>query len=105
MHRAGLTNEARAVGLEDCIDAYDDLPEAVDRDGVVGGVRVILIEGNRLRYLLGQRIDCDRDPQRPERLQELVVEVGDRAGHERDLLYPAAAGGDGQTVIEEVEGN
>ena len=52
-----LAEEARAELLEHAVDLEQHAPEALGCVGIVGGVRAVLRERDRLRHLVGAAVD------------------------------------------------
>src|SRR6185437_8090573 len=73
MHRARLADEAAAELLQYRIDRAQHAPEPLDRLALVGRMRRVLVERDRIGDLLRQGPDVDLKAQRVERRQGLGI--------------------------------
>ena len=77
MHRACLAEEAGAELLEDAIAVDEDLQEAPDGIGIVGGMRGILREPHRIRQFVRHLVDDNGNAEFGKCGQRGGVETGD----------------------------
>ena len=103
MNGAVLADEPRPEALEDAVHLEQDPPESLRGRRVVGGVRPVLGEGNRVLDLVGPTVDRHREPQPLQGGHERAVEVRGRLGLEGHHPGLVVTGGDEELVLQEVE--
>src|SRR3984885_15937355 len=103
MPRALLADKPGAEFLADCVDTRKRSPEAIREYGVVGRLDRVLIEPDWIRDFDRHRPDSGLDAQRRKRCLELAVKVSHAARCQGNRSCFAAAGGEPQYVVDEVE--
>jgi hypothetical protein len=103
MDGTDLADEARAKEGEHTIDLHQGLPEAVRLLGIIGGMRHVPLERDGIVEFNRHGPDSDFEAKRTQPPHDLAMELGDRAGPQRQPLAPAAAGLDQELMIGEVE--
>src|SRR5437762_1949827 len=84
MHGAGLAQEAGAELLENAVRGDENLPEPADGFGIVGGVNLVLVKGNRIGNFHRHFPNADLDARRMQNAHERVVKIGHRSREERE---------------------
>src|SRR5690349_18484772 len=86
MHRAGLAQKARAELLENAVHGDEDLAEPPHGFGIVGGVNLVLVKGNRIGNFHRHFPNAHLDTGRMQHAHELAVKIrhGSRKERERD---------------------
>ncbi len=102
---AALPEEPGAELLQQPVRVPEEPEPLPDRRLVVGSVRAVLVEGDRIGDLPRLEVDLHVDPERREEIHELPVEVRDRARRERHGAPSPVVGLDREPVIHEVEGD
>ena len=51
--RTALADKVRAVALQDHVNLYQNAPEALGIDGIIGGMYLILIKGDGILHFTG----------------------------------------------------
>src|SRR3974377_372329 len=103
MYRAGFSDKPCPKLFEHSVAPREDSPESRHGLRIVRCVNVIFLEGNRIRKLLGQRIDRYVNTQLSELGHELVVKRRYRLRFELDLAVLSTAAFDQQSVGDKVE--
>ena len=78
VHRAGLPDEAAPELVQHPIHVDQHAPQSVGGIGIVGCVRLILIERDYVLHLVGKTRDARVYSQVPQRCHDFAMEVGDR---------------------------
>src|SRR5664279_5584453 len=78
VHGAGFADELRPKFLENRVAPLQHAPESAYSLGIIGRVRDILLEGNRIGELNRRRIDTDIDPQFMKSGHKFSIELSDR---------------------------
>jgi hypothetical protein len=103
VHRADLAQEVRAELAHHGVGLQQLPPEQVGSLGVVGGVLVVLGEGDGRVDLVGSSLDRRLDAQRVQRCHRPGVELSHRHRLQPDAPCAAVAAADQQAVVDEVE--
>src|SRR6266850_7744128 len=91
MHWARLANKTRPELFQHLVDRKQYPPEPADGFGVVRGMNVIFIEGNRLENLDGHPPDLHVNVGRMQQAHKFLVEIGDRARNQWQRAYATIA--------------
>ena len=86
--------------LEDPVDLDERAPEPVCGGAIIGRVRVILREGNRIGHLVRHRVDRDRNAETGEARDEPLVEFRHGLRLEGKGPFFAPAGAHDELVAE-----
>ena len=103
MHGARLSKKRRAEIREDLVRTQQDAPEAVCEIGIVGTVRLILVERNRVWDFVRHRIDTQIQPEFTQRHEHRRIEGCNRHGLERNRVGRAVAHTQPQKMVDEIE--
>src|SRR5258708_31057609 len=103
LQRAGLAEEAGAELLEHPIGIEKNLKKAPERVRVVGGVRVILREADRLRQFVRHLVDHDVNAELGENSHNSRVKTSNRFSGQGKLPRCAFTGRNPRMMIDEVE--
>jgi hypothetical protein len=103
MNRTALAAKIRPKLLEDAVALQKDAPEPVRVFGIVGGILLVPLDGNRGIDLVRRRLDLDRQLELAERAHHLVVKVRDGLRLQTDGFFAVVAGLNSQNMINEIE--
>src|SRR6266699_1667560 len=103
MDRAAFTQKMGTMLFHDLVCLYQNMPEAVDRDGVIRGVDSVFLKPDGVLDFNRPRVDLYLDPQSLQRCHQFPVKLSYRARDERDGPHGAVAGQNKEIVIDEVE--
>src|SRR5258707_15602111 len=101
--RARFAEEAGAELLEHAVGVHKDLQEAPHRIRIVRGVRDVLREANRLRQFVRHLVDGDVNAEVRKIGYHRSIEARHRLSGEGKLPLRAVAGGNAQSLVDEVE--
>ena len=103
VHRACLAEKARAELLEHAIHVDEDAPELLRVMGIISRVLAVPLKRNGVGDLDRHRPDPDLQSKRFQPVHDIVVEIGNRAGLQRQTFRSPIARLYVQAVIDEVE--
>src|SRR5712691_8674419 len=103
MYRADFADEARAEFFEDLVDIHQRAPKSIRVLGVVGRVRFVFVEANRVRDLNRHRPNLDVDIQTFECRHHSLVKLSNRFRAQLENLDRAVTALYYQFVIDKVE--
>jgi len=103
MDRARLAQKAGAELLEHAVGVHKNLQEAPHRSRIIGGMFLVLRKPDRLRQFVRHFVDGDVDAGFPKRGHDGGVETRHRLSGQRKLPLRAVAGGNAQSMIDQVE--
>ncbi len=101
--RTALTEKTRAVSLQDHVSLYQNMPEALGRDGIIGGMDLILIKADGTVHFTGQCVDRDLDAQCAQCCHKFLVKTGDGTRDQREGFGHPIAGENKEVVIDEIK--
>src|SRR5216684_5070207 len=103
MDWADLAEKTRPERGQDAARLDEDMPEAIGEIGVVGGMLIVGLEGDRVLDFDEHGPDPHFETERAHAPHQFGMEVGDRSRLQRKGLAPAVINTDLQTVLDKVE--
>src|SRR5688572_32837525 len=103
MHRAALPHEMRAELFKNAIRLHKNSPKSIGLLRVIGRVRFILIERDRIRYFVRFAVDGHREVETRHFIHESLVERRHRLRFEPETPKLPIAGPNRQLMADKVE--
>src|SRR5690242_1723887 len=101
--RARLAEEASAECAEHALHLDQRAPEAAGGLPIIGSLGTILGEGHRIRHFAGLRIEPAIDVKIAKRGHHRGVEIGNRAGFQRDQAFVTVARREPHAISQQIE--